>query len=223
MLFSVFRELARVASIRGAWEGRLVCSRAQRRAIRGVFFGVGVVFERTRGDLRRRRDERQATSDARFGLQCLRALLEGNTQRVFKLVESAECSYELACCLERHFPVLRVEALRSMNASMNATPMSLDELARVLRFDDARDAETYAKACGLSVDDETRSVSFRTLPFTYPNLRHPDARRETSRAVVPRGRQALSTDRRASAARHFHPSRVVDREDVRDTEAIDMA
>ena len=62
-----------------------------------------------------------------------------------------------------------------MNAPMNATPMSLDELARVLRFDDARDAETYAKACGLSVDDETRSVSFRTLPLTYPNLRHPDA------------------------------------------------
>ncbi len=48
-------------------------------------------------------------------------------------------------------------------------------------------------------------------------------RRETSRAVVLRGRQARSTDRRASAAQHFHPSRVVDREDVRDTDAIDIA
>ena len=175
MLFSVFRELGadRVDPRRvGRAFSLFACSTARDAPVSSSA-SVSSSSELA-GDLRRVGDEALSTSDARFGLQCLHALLEGNTQRVFKLVESAECSYELACCLERHFPVLRVEALRAMNASMNATPMSLDELARVLRFDDARDAETYAKACGLSVDDETRSVSFRTLPFTYPNLRHPD-------------------------------------------------
>jgi hypothetical protein len=167
MLFSVYRELGadRVDPGRvGRAFSLFVCS-----ATRG-----GTSPSELAGDLRRVGREALSTAEARFGLRCLHALLEGNHERVFKLVESKECSYELACCLERHFPVLRVEALRSMNAAMNATPMSLVELARVLRFDDARDAETYAKACGLSVDNDTRAVSFRTLPFTYPNVRHPD-------------------------------------------------
>ena len=167
MLFSVYRELGagRVDPRRvGRAFSLFVCSAPR----------DGTSSSELAGDLRRVGCKALSTAEARFGLRCLHALLEGNHERVFKLVESKECSYELACCLERHFPVLRVEALRSMNAAMNATPMSLDELARVLRFDDARDAETYAKVCGLSVDDDTRTVSFRTLPFTYPNLRHPD-------------------------------------------------
>lgn len=167
MLFSVYRELGadRVDPRRvGRAFSLFVCSATR----------DGTSSSELAGDFRRVGREALATAEARFGLRCLHALLEGNHERVFKLVESKECSYELACVLEGHFPVLRVEALRSMNAAMNATPMSLDELARVLRFDDARDAETYAKVCGLSVDDDTRTVSFRTLPFTYPNVRHPD-------------------------------------------------
>ena len=109
-----------------------------------------------------------------LGMRIVRALTCGNHVEFFRLVESPECSYEHACELERHFAVVRIEALRAMNAAMNSTPMSLDELARILRLDSAGDAATMAKMCKLAVDDEDETVSFRTSAFAHPNLRDTD-------------------------------------------------
>ena len=127
------------------------------------------------GDLRRVGVRTLATKDARFAMTCRAAFATGNWRRFFAIVD--EASYEHACCLERHFAVARIDALRSLNCALNSTPMKLDELARVLRLDYASDAETYVKACGLTVNvDESAepTVQFRTSPFTPPNLSRPD-------------------------------------------------
>ena len=108
-------------------------------------------------------------------MTCRAAFATGNWRRFFAIVD--EASYEHACCLERHFAVARIDALRSLNCALNSTPMKLDELARVLRLDSASDAETYVKACGLTVSvDESaeRTVRFRTSPFAPPNLSRPE-------------------------------------------------
>lgn len=109
-----------------------------------------------------------------LGMRIVRALTCGNHVEFFRLVESPECSYEHACELERHFAVVRIEALRAMNAALNSTPMSLNELARILRLDSARDAATMAKMCNIAVDDEDETASFRTSAFVHPNLRDAD-------------------------------------------------
>jgi hypothetical protein len=127
------------------------------------------------GDLRRVGVRTLATKDARFAMTCRAAFATGNWRRFFAIVD--EASYEHACCLERHFAVARIDALRSLNCALNSTPMKLDELARVLRLDYASDAETYVKACGLTVNvDESAepTVQFRTSLFTPPNLSRPD-------------------------------------------------
>ena len=109
-----------------------------------------------------------------LGMRIVRALVGGNHVEFFRLVESPACSYEHACELERLFAVVRIEALRTMNAAMNSTPMALDELARILRLDSARDAATMAKMCNLAVDDDVGTLSFRTSAFVHPNLRDAD-------------------------------------------------
>jgi hypothetical protein len=55
-----------------------------------------------------------------------------------------------------------------MNTANNATPMTFDELARLLRMDDPNDAKTIAERCGLTVDE--RGVSFKTSAFRTPDL-----------------------------------------------------
>ena len=125
------------------------------------------------GDLRRVGERAMATKDARVAMKCRAAAATGNWRRFFAVVAN-EASYEHACCLERHFAAVRVDALRSLNASLNATPMKLDELARVLHLDSASAAETYAKACGLAVNADESTVTFRASPFASPNLSHPD-------------------------------------------------
>ena len=93
-------------------------------------------------------------------MTCRAAFATGNWRRFFAIVD--EASYEHACCLERHFAVARIDALRSLNCALNSTPMKLDELARVLRLDSASDAETYVKACGLTVSvDESAERTVR--------------------------------------------------------------
>ncbi|CEF99423.1 SAC3/GANP/Nin1/mts3/eIF-3 p25 [Ostreococcus tauri] len=146
----------------GEFASLFLCARAREVGTEGI--------GRVAGDLRRMYD--LGAGGSAIGVRVLNALGHGNHRRFFELVESDACAYEHACVLERMFPDVRVRALEVMNAAMNSTPMSTEELARVLRLDRARDAADLADACGLAVDGDF--VSFRTKPFTRPNMRDPD-------------------------------------------------
>ena len=59
-----------------------------------------------------------------------------------------------------------------MNAANNTTPMTFDEIARLLRIDDPTDAKSLCERCSLTVAE--RGVSFKTSAFITPDLANID-------------------------------------------------
>ena len=105
----------------------------------------------------------------RFAIKCHRAYASGNGIGFFRLIESSECSHLHEICLEKYFTSVRLETLRAMNIANNSTTMSFDELARILRLEEAEHAEQLVQSCNLRCDDV--GVAFRLAPFRYPDAR----------------------------------------------------
>ena len=145
----------------------------------------GAAFARA---LRRETTGVKSRGEWTFAMDVHVAYVEGNYARFFALVASERCSYANACALERHFSRVRSRALRAMNVALGGgTPMSGEELARILYMDDASEALALALACGLEVSE--RGVSFRVKAFEAPNFRDPDvefALRTTTCSIVDR-------------------------------------
>lgn len=104
-----------------------------------------------------------------FAIKCHRAYASGNGIGFFRLIESSECSHLHEICLEKYFTSVRLETLRAMNIANNSTTMSFDELARILRLEEAEHAEQLVQSCNLRCDDV--GVAFRLAPFRYPDAR----------------------------------------------------
>lgn len=152
-----------------------------------------------------------STPNVRFALDVHRAYVDGNFVQFFKLVESERCNYLHACALERHFSRVRIDALRSMNAANNTTPMPFDEIARLLRIDDPTDAKSLCERCSLTVDE--RCVSFKTSAFITPDLANIDV------MYALRTQTCSIVDSKLAHGTHGVPSSVIDGDARPETDA----
>jgi hypothetical protein len=110
-----------------------------------------------------------SSPQVRFAIKCHRAYASGNGIGFFRLIESSECSHLHEICLEKYFTNVRLETLRAMNIANNSTTMTFDELARILRLEEAEHAKQMVQSCNLRYDDV--GVAFRLAPFRYPDAR----------------------------------------------------
>ncbi|XP_040213533.1 germinal-center associated nuclear protein [Rana temporaria] len=124
------------------------------------FRGYSVLLNLNKGDILREVQQFQESvrnsAEVKFALQVFSAFNSTNYVRFFKLVRSS--SYLNSCILHGYFGQIRRRALQVMNIAYTFSPQRptlfpLEEVVRLLLFQDADQATGFLTAYGLSVSD----------------------------------------------------------------------
>ncbi|XP_075685674.1 germinal-center associated nuclear protein [Rhinoderma darwinii] len=124
------------------------------------FRGYSVLLNLNKGDILREvqqfRESVRNSEEVKFAVQVFAALNSTNFIRFFRLVRSA--SYLNSCILHCYFPQIRREALCALNIAYTAsfqrpTLFPLENMVRLLFFQDAEEATDFLTAYGLSVSE----------------------------------------------------------------------
>uniref|UniRef100_A0A8C7GGN7 Germinal-center associated nuclear protein n=1 Tax=Oncorhynchus kisutch TaxID=8019 RepID=A0A8C7GGN7_ONCKI len=134
------------------------------------------------------RDEVRNSPEVKFAVQAFAALNSNNFVRFFKLVKSA--SYLAGCLLHRYFNQVRGKALRTLNnahtaGSQRSTIFPLEDLVRMLMFEDDAEATDFIQQFGLNVSGGLVELS-RTA-WQEPDLNLPQVKSDVimaKRAVL---------------------------------------
>ncbi|XP_021434900.2 germinal-center associated nuclear protein isoform X2 [Oncorhynchus mykiss] len=134
------------------------------------------------------RDEVRNSPEVKFAVQAFAALNSNNFVRFFKLVKSA--SYLAGCLLHRYFNQVRGKALGTLNNAHTAglqrsTIFPLEDLVRMLMFEDAAEATDFIQQFGLNVSGGLVELS-RTA-WQEPDLNLPQVKSDVimaKRAVL---------------------------------------
>uniref|UniRef100_A0A673YSM1 Germinal-center associated nuclear protein n=1 Tax=Salmo trutta TaxID=8032 RepID=A0A673YSM1_SALTR len=123
------------------------------------------------------RDEVRNSPEVKFAVQAFAALNSNNFVRFFKLVKSA--SYLAGCLLHRYFNQVRGKALRTLNNAhtvgiQRSTIFPLEDLVRMLMFEDAAEATDFIQQFGLNVSGGLVELS-RTA-WQEPDLNLPQVK-----------------------------------------------
>nr|XP_023665832.1 germinal-center associated nuclear protein isoform X1 [Paramormyrops kingsleyae] len=121
------------------------------------FRQYSVLLKLNDGDILREvqqfRAELRNSAEVKFAVQAFAAVNSNNFVRFFKLVKVA--SYLAGCILHRYFDQVRHEALRALNVayiSRGSTTFPVEDLVRMLMFQNAGEASDFALQYGLTVD-----------------------------------------------------------------------
>ncbi|XP_048860361.1 germinal-center associated nuclear protein-like, partial [Brienomyrus brachyistius] len=121
------------------------------------FRQYSVLLKLNDGDILREvqqfRAELRNSPEVKFAVQAFAAVNSNNFVRFFKLVKVA--SYLAGCILHRYFDQVRREALRALNvaySSRGSTTFPVEDLVRMLMFQNAGEASDLALQYGLAVD-----------------------------------------------------------------------
>lgn len=124
------------------------------------FRGYSVLLNLNKGDILREVQQLQESvrnsAEVKFALQVFSAFNSTNYVRFFRLVRSS--SYLNSCILHGYFGQVRRRALQVMNIAYTFSPQRptlfpLEEVVRLLLFQDADQAAGFLTAYGLSVSD----------------------------------------------------------------------
>ncbi|KAM4611218.1 germinal-center associated nuclear protein, partial [Discoglossus pictus] len=124
------------------------------------FRGYSVLLSLNKGDILREvqqfRPSVRNSAEVKFAVQVFAALNSTNFVRFFKLIRSA--SYLNSCILHCYFNQIRRDALRALNVAYTAstqrsTSFPLDNMVRLLLFQDTDEATDFLTSYGLSVSD----------------------------------------------------------------------
>ncbi|XP_048827821.1 germinal-center associated nuclear protein-like [Brienomyrus brachyistius] len=121
------------------------------------FRQYSVLLKLNDGDILREvqqfRAELRNSPEVKFAVQAFAAVNSNNFVRFFKLVKVA--SYLAGCILHRYFDQVRREALRALNvaySSRGSTTFPVEDLVRMLMFQNAGEASDLTLQYGLAVD-----------------------------------------------------------------------
>ncbi|KAL1637295.1 actin cytoskeleton and mitosis protein [Diplodia intermedia] len=112
-------------------------------------------------------------------------IAQANAGRFFKIIKSSQVSYLMACVAELVFNMVRRSILNNiwtgyrMGRDKRVEDWTLDEIARVMHFDDYEEGREFCESYNFSIlekEDGTEyvdlgSVPGRILPSASPNLR----------------------------------------------------
>ncbi|KAJ8012892.1 hypothetical protein DPEC_G00047600 [Dallia pectoralis] len=123
------------------------------------------------------REEVRNSPEVKFAVQAFAAFNSSNFVRFFKLVKSG--SYLAGCLLHRYFNQVRGKALRTLNiahtvGSQRSTIFPLEDLVRMLMFQDAAEATDFIQQFGLTVSEtlvELSRTSWQEPEFTLPQVK----------------------------------------------------
>ncbi|XP_075398295.1 germinal-center associated nuclear protein isoform X2 [Tenrec ecaudatus] len=124
------------------------------------FQGYNVLLNLNKGDILREVQQFSAavrnSPEVNFAVQAFAALNSNNFVRFFKLVQST--SYLNACLLHCYFNQIRKDALRALNvaytvSTQRATAFPLDNVVRMLLFQDGDEAVDFLSLHGLTVSE----------------------------------------------------------------------
>ncbi|CAB1346720.1 unnamed protein product [Coregonus sp. 'balchen'] len=154
-------------------------------ATRGVYCPQEAEF---RHEVQQFRDEVRNSPEVKFAVQAFAALNSNNFVRFFKLVKSA--SYLAGCLLHRYFNQVRGKALRTLNnahtvGTQRSTIFPLEDLVRMLMFQDASEATDFIQQFGLNISGGLVELS-RTA-WQEPDLNLPQVKSDVimaKRAVL---------------------------------------
>lgn len=94
---------------------------------------------------------------------------QGNAARFFRIVESSEVSYLMACVAEIEFKSVRESTLNSIwqayrtGGKVRTEDWTMSELTRVLAFDDDEETRTFCEAYSFSIDEKADGTEFLDL------------------------------------------------------------
>ncbi|XP_069839185.1 germinal-center associated nuclear protein isoform X2 [Dendropsophus ebraccatus] len=137
------------------------------------FRGYSVLLNLNKGDILREvqqfPESVRNSEEVKFAVQVFAALNSTNFVRFFRLVRSA--SYLNSCILHCYFPQIRRDALRVLNvayttSSQRPTLFPLENIVRLLFFQDAEEATDFLTAFGLSVGESF--VELNRAAFAEP-------------------------------------------------------
>ncbi|XP_075036554.1 germinal-center associated nuclear protein [Mixophyes fleayi] len=139
------------------------------------FRGYSVLLNLNQGDILREVQQFPQTirnsEEVKFAVQVFSALNSTNYVQFFKLVRSA--SYLNSCILHCYFGQIRRDALRVLNVAytpsiLRPTLFQLENMVRLLFFQDADDATEFLTAYGLCVSDGF--VELNRTAFAEPDV-----------------------------------------------------
>ncbi|XP_068090216.1 germinal-center associated nuclear protein [Hyperolius riggenbachi] len=139
------------------------------------FRGYSVLLNLNKGDILREvqqfRESVRNSAEVKFAVQVFSAFSSSNYVRFFKLVHST--TYLNSCILHGYFTQIRRTALRTLNIAYTVSPQRsslfpLEEMVRLLMFQDADQAATFLTAYGLNVSDGL--VELNRLAFAEPEV-----------------------------------------------------
>ncbi|XP_056392365.1 germinal-center associated nuclear protein [Hyla sarda] len=137
------------------------------------FRGYSVLLNLNKGDILREvqqfPESVRNSEEVKFAVQVFAALNSTNFIRFFRLVRSA--SYLNSCILHCYFPQIRRDALRALNVAYTTsyqrpTSFPLENMVRLLFFQDAEEATDFLTAYGLSVSESF--VELNRAAYTEP-------------------------------------------------------
>ncbi|VEN34558.1 unnamed protein product [Callosobruchus maculatus] len=123
-------------------------------------------------ELQQLRPEIQKSTEVKFALDVYSAIDKNNYVKFFKLVYST--TYLNACILMRYFVQVRTTAMRTIlkcyspRASKSVFP--LEELIRILAFDDADSAIDFLRSHGVAVNQEKSHIIVEKTTFQLPEF-----------------------------------------------------
>ncbi|KAL0964023.1 hypothetical protein UPYG_G00317270 [Umbra pygmaea] len=120
------------------------------------------------------RDEVRNSPEVKFAVHAFAAFNSNNFVRFFKLVKSG--SYLASCLLHRYFNQVRGKALRTLNiahtvGSQRSTVFPLEDVVRMLMFQDAAEATDFIQNFGLNISDGLVEMSRTAWQEPELNLR----------------------------------------------------
>lgn len=139
------------------------------------FRGYSVLLNLNKGDILREvqqfPESVRNSEEVKFAVQVFAALNSTNFVRFFRLVHSA--SYLNSCILHCYFPQIRRDALRALNVAytisyQRPTLFPLENMVRLLFFQDAEEATDFLTAYGLSVSEGF--VELNRTAFAEPEV-----------------------------------------------------
>ncbi|CAJ1078722.1 germinal-center associated nuclear protein isoform X1 [Xyrichtys novacula] len=138
------------------------------------FRQYNVLLKLNDGDILREvqqfRDEVRRSPEVKFAVQAFTAVNSNNFVRFFKLVKGA--SYLASCLLHRYFNQVRTKALKTLNMAHTIGPRStafpVDDVVRMLMFQNAEEATDFIQQYGLNVLDGM--VELSRTSYQEPDL-----------------------------------------------------
>lgn len=116
------------------------------------------------------RDSVRNSAEVKFAVQAFSAVNNNNFVRFFKLVKSA--SYLASCLLHRYFNQVRSRGLKTLNVAYTvgtrSTAFPLDDIVRMLMFQNSNEAVAFIQQHGLNVSDGI--VELSRTSFLDPEL-----------------------------------------------------